>query len=75
MNITKSKLDALKFYLSFGAPTIEDSPEFMYWCSDGGKTNFTKKEFHKLEKGAEVFKYLKGQLEEVGWEMVDFLYA
>lgn len=77
MNITESKLEALKYYLFFGAPELAGEPEFTYWCSDVGdfttsvdKTIFTIEEYRKLEKGEEVYKYLKIQLEEVGCELV-----
>lgn len=76
MNITKSKLDALKFYLSFGAPKLVGSPEFTEWCSDCdeyitlvGGTSFNKKEYRMLEKGEQVYEYLQDQLEEVDWEL------
>lgn len=69
MNITKSKLEALRLYLSFGTPIVEDSPEFMDWCSNGGNTNFTRKDLLKLQKGAEVFKYLQNILGDVDWEL------
>lgn len=80
MNITKSKLEALKFYLSFRAPKLVGSPEFTEWCSERdeyitwiNETDFTKAEYRTLVKGAEVFEYLQDQLEEVSWEMVDAL--
>ena len=77
MNITESRLEALKFYLSFGAPVLVGEPDFSEWCDfiDGfttwvGETRFSKTQYRKLEMGAEVFNYLQEHLDDVEWKMV-----
>ena len=79
MNITKAKLEALDYYLSFGAQDLSGNHDFeisthsdrdepVTWINE---TDFTRKEYKKLEKGAEVFEYMQKILANQGYTITE----